>query len=215
MQHHQCRFITLTRRHSHAPLADQIDALYEAFNKLRRRSAWKKNINGGAAFLEIKVSERTGLWHPHLHIIATGKYFPAHELSREWLAVTMDSSVVDIRAVTDAGHVAAYVTKYVTKPMSITLLQHPDKLDEALVAMRGRRLAMTFGTWRGIKLEDVEPGSEGWEKVGNIWHVQWGVMAGDPLYVAIYNSLKEAYPWLANTFADPPPPEILDPVPMS
>jgi hypothetical protein len=162
------RFVTLTRRHSAAPLRDQLDSLFACFLALRRRSWWKSHVVGGAAFLEVKISERTHAWHVHLHIVCESEYLPQRELSAEWLAVTNDSSIVDVRAVPQAGKVAAYVSKYVTKPADASVYNDRDRLIELILALRGRRLCTTFGTWRGHKLDDAEPSSVGWTAIGSL-----------------------------------------------
>lgn len=193
----RCRFVTLTRRHSHATLADQIDALYEAFGKLRRREWWKTHVTGGAAFLEVKWSEVTGLWHPHLHLIVEGKFLPQQELSREWLAVTIDSSIVDVRDIPQAKDVARYVTKYVTKPASHTVTMDPDRFIEAIVSLKGRRLCLTFGTWRGIKLEDHDPPETGWEPIGTLRELVRLYHEGNRSASECLHALAAKYPRLA------------------
>jgi hypothetical protein len=163
-------FVTLTRRHSHAALTDQIDDLYEAFGKLRRRQWWRANVTGGAAFMEVKLGEADGLWHVHLHLIVESKYLDQKALSREWLAVTMDSSIVDVRKMQDHGQVARYVCKYVTKPCTSEIVNQPHRLDEFIVAMKGRRLCLTWGTWRGLPLNEVDDPEPGWISLGTARH---------------------------------------------
>ena len=146
------RFITLTRRANHTPLVEQLNSLYACFNRLRERSFWKHNITGGAYFCEVKIGERSGLWHVHLHLIVVGHFVDQKALSSEWLAVTQDSSIVDVRAVTGNDHVARYVSKYVTKPADASVFAVDDHLDELIIALRGRRLCGTFGCWSKLKL---------------------------------------------------------------
>lgn len=197
------KLVTLTQRHSHAPLKDQINGLYEAFSKLRRRAWWKERVDGGAAFLELKVSEKTGLWHVHLHLIVTGGFLPQHELSREWLACTLTSSIVDVRAIKDNDVVAGYVTKYITKPADSSVVNDPVKFIEAIVHMKGRRLCLTWGTWRGISLEEKKPPSEGWTRIGNLWDLANQFYAGDRAASVAMHILLTKYPRLADCL--PPP----------
>lgn len=166
------RFLTLTLRHSHTPLRDQIDRLLRSFLELRRRIYWKANVKGGAAFLEIKVSEFDGLWHPHLHILITGQWMDAREISREWLAVTGDSSIVKIKSIPDPQSTAAYVTKYVTKVIDHSVFHDPDKLDECILALRGRRLCFTIGDWRGHKLDAIPKDDKVWVNVGDLYSLR-------------------------------------------
>jgi Replication protein len=160
------RLLTFGLRHSKTPLTNQIDRLYRSFAELRRRVDWLARVKGGAAFLEVKLSKTDGLWHPHLHVLLEGSYFDQKLLSRMWHEVTGDSSIVHITRISDLGHASRYVTKYVTKPLDASVFASDAVLDEAMVAMRGRRLCLTFGSWRGFKLCDVEDDGHVWTSVG-------------------------------------------------
>ena len=49
---------------------------------------------------EIKRGQGSGLWHPHLHMIAGREVEPdAEMLSREWHEITGDSFIVDVRPI--------------------------------------------------------------------------------------------------------------------
>jgi hypothetical protein len=172
------RFATLTLKHSDAPLADQVARLYKSFQKLRMRAAWKRHVSGGCAFIEVKWIANTEQWHPHLHCILHGRYFPKMLLSAQWHAVTGDSFVTDIRSATDEGKIAAYVAKYASKPVNDTFLARPDLLDEVIAAFRGRRLCHTFGTWRGLKLTEC-PSDRDWESIGSFHDVCIRAIDGD------------------------------------
>lgn len=174
-----CRFVTLTLRHSQTPLADQIDRLYRSFSTLRRRESWRENVKGGAGFLEVKIG-RDNLWHVHLHLILEGRWWDQREIASEWHAVTGDSSIVDVRKITDDGEAAGYVTKYVTKPAHSDVYHSPDRLDEMIVALRGRRLCMTFGTWRGIELEPDDASGIEWQPIGSLDSLRSKAADGDP-----------------------------------
>ena len=166
------RFVTLTLRHRRAPLAEVLRRLRECFALLRRRKWWLEHVRGGVAILEVKLSKH-GLWHPHLHIITEGKFMPQQELAAQWLAVTGDSSVVDVRAI-DAGpngahQIGKYVTKYVTKPCSSDIESDPALLDEFILALKGQRQYDRFGTWRKVDLDADDPTSPNdWETVGGL-----------------------------------------------
>ena len=102
----------------------------------------------------------------------TGKFARQKELSAEWLSVTGDSSIVDIRAIHDHLKVASYVTSYVTKPIDTSIFDSDDKLDEAVSALHGRRLCLTFGTWRGKALCDPPDDGHKWvqtESLERLW----------------------------------------------
>jgi Replication protein len=175
----KCRFVTLTAAHVQMPLRDQIARIYQCFSNLRRHRTWKDHVTGGAAFCEIKVSARTGKWHVHLHLIVTGSYLPQRMLSDAWQVATGDSRIVDIRAIPESKDVARYVTKYVTKPIDQTVYADPDKLDEAVVALRGRRLCFTFGSWRGLELQPARPSDEGWQALERLDSIRIRADHGD------------------------------------
>lgn len=177
------RFVTLTLKHADTPLRAQLNRLYTCFQKLRTRRAWNARVTGGAAFLECKWIAGTRSWHPHLHVVTQGQYFAKQLLQAEWYRVTGDSYVTDIRWVEDDRKVAGYVTKYVSKPFDSTFLNQPALLDEHMLAMHRRRLCLTFGTWRGVKLTATpEPGA--WLSLGRIEDLCDMANRGQPVALA-------------------------------
>lgn len=148
------RFLTLTLKHSDSPLSDQVDRIYRAFRSLRARKFWKSNVSGGAAVLEIKHGRKDQLWNVHLHVLFVGDYIAHRLISATWWKITGDSYIVDIRLLREAKDAAAYVSKYLMKPFSNTVVNKPDALAELLSALAGRRLLLTFGTWRGYRLTE-------------------------------------------------------------
>ena len=153
------RFLTLTLRSNDLPLSEQVDRLYRSFSLLRNRAFWHKRVSGGCAFTEIKWSQNSQAWNVHIHCMLHGLYLPKSDVWRAWHAITGDSMIVDIRIVRSHATIARYVTKYVSKPLDNSFLNRQPQFDELIQAMRGRRLCITFGDWRGIKLtESPEPG---------------------------------------------------------
>jgi len=157
------RFLTLTLRHAndnsqpdHPSLTDYINRLYDSFAKLRRTTAWRHHVAGGVAFLEVKRTSQG--WHPHLHILFDGKYFPQRELSNLWLRCTGDSYVVDIRDISGSDGVR-YVTKYCTK---VSHFMADEELVQMIHALRSRRTFATFGTWTRWKLSTPPKTEEVW-----------------------------------------------------
>lgn len=145
------RFITLTLKHNALPLAQQIKRLYDSFRKLRKTSLWKRTQTGGVAFLEITKARALDEWHPHFHILSQGKFLPHAELRNLWFAITGDSHIVDVRAVADVNTVTNYVTKYATKPFDPSLFESEADLEGAILALKGRRMILTFGNWKGLQ----------------------------------------------------------------
>ena len=150
--YNRVRFITFTLRHTTEPLDVLLDRLYAAFAAFKRTKLWKRNVTGGVAFLEIKRTAMGEHWHPHFHVLVEGNYIEKKTLQDEWLRVTGDSFCVDIRLPGDTTIVAREVTKYASKPLSTTFVHSPAHLDEAILALKGRRLCCTFGGWRSVLL---------------------------------------------------------------
>lgn len=198
------RFITLTLRTNGEPLRESLDRLVAAFRKLRQREFWKRHVTGGAAFLEVKYNETATRWHPHLHILAEGRYLDQGILRTEWNACTGDSWIVDVRAVKDRSKTLGYVAKYATKGYDHSVFETPATLNEAITALHGRRLMMCFKSWRGFKLADHE-NDEHWEPVAPLADIRRHADAGDPWAVAILDHLRNP-----NEVPSPgPPPDYL------
>lgn len=147
-----CRFLTLTIRSKNEPLPDTIDRLYRAFSDLRRLAFWKRHVSGGAAFCEITRNAKSATWHVHIHALVQGVYVPKRELQACWKACTDGSFIVDIRAIRTEKDVVTYLTKYITKPFSADVLTDHSSLVESMIALKGRRMCMTFGKWRKFPL---------------------------------------------------------------
>lgn len=206
-----CKLVTLTLRQNALTLADQLTRLYQCFANLRRHKLWKQHVRGGAAFCEIKRNFKTRGWHVHLHLIVDGDYFAQRLLSAAWLVATGDSPIVDIRAIKDPATAGRYVAKYVTKPADSEITNDPDSLDEMLVSLKGRRLCMTFGSWRGIELEpETPPDEREWKMIGRLDHVQQQAERGDPHSTAVMLLLRRK-----DLLNDPShaPPRPRDPLP--
>lgn len=198
----EIRFLTLTVKTDQEPLTWQIDKLYTAFQALRRSALWKRRVTGGVAFLEVKRSDRLHRWHPHLHCLVSGYYLDKHKLSRIWHRITGDSYVVDIQRPKTDDQVLGYVTKYASKPFNNTFINKPVHLDEAVTALQGRKLALTFGTWRGLKLSPIpDPGA--WEYVAPLTSILERAGCKDPDALGILESL--GYEDLGDILPRPPP----------
>jgi len=145
------RFLTLTLRHSNAPLEHQIDTLYKHFRNLRRDKQFKQYVKGGVWFFQVKLSKRADQWHPHLHCLIVGKYMPHEWISRKWKNVTKTSNIVDIRAVKNKSEVAKYVARYCARPAKLS--QYPIELrQEIFEALHSRRLCGKWGSAKEISL---------------------------------------------------------------
>jgi hypothetical protein len=173
------RFLTLTLRSTTEPLPELLAKLTRDFTSLRRTKLWRKRVTGGVAFIEVKWLAPTNRWHVHLHALLQGRYVPQAELSKLWLKVTGTSDVIDIRIVEDEAHCTHYICKYASKPLDRTVAVVPLRLDEAIVALKGKRLCLTFGSWRGYKLTEP-PESGTWIQLGTLEEIITRAEQGHP-----------------------------------
>lgn len=138
--------------------------LAERFEHLKRaqRELWKRKQRGRGSVLdavagavwsyEVKRGHGSGLWHPHLHMIALAEVQPDQvELAREWQDITGDSFIVDVRPISSDDpasgfiEVFKYAVKFSDQPPADTL--------HAFQTLRGKRLLEPSGCFRGV----VEP----------------------------------------------------------
>lgn len=207
----QVRFLTLTVRSEDESLVELLDHLYASFQSLRRTAFWKRRVHGGVALLEVKRNVSDDRWHPHFHCLIEGKFLPQKDLKRIWHRITGNSFIVDIRLVRAASEAARYVTKYAAKPLHKSYLGQPASLDEAILALKGRKLAVTFGTWRGVTL--ARPITDGaWENVGSldVWIAH--AAHGDAHSIEVLGSLTDID--LTNLYARAPPAPLPEPTPI-
>lgn len=183
-----CRFVTLTVREGSDGLRSAIAHLYASFRKLQRKRFWSSRVTGGVAFLEIKWNQGAERWHPHLHALTHGKYIPQRGLSALWRQITGDSFIVDIRACKGATAITRYVTKYASKPLNMTYAADFERLCEAIVALKGKRICITFGGWRSVLLTD-HADEDGWEQIDSLASIIARASSGDVEARAILHSL--------------------------
>lgn len=97
---------------------------------------------------EVKRGEGSGIWHPHLHMIALAEEQPDQvELRGAWQSITGDSFVVDVRPIV-GDPVAGFmeVFKYAVKFSD----QDPADTVHAFLTLRGKRLVASAGAFRGV-----------------------------------------------------------------
>lgn len=207
------RFYTFTLKHNDTPLTAQLDRLYLAFRTLRRQAIWRHNITGGAFFLEVKVGD-DNRYHPHLHVLAEGVWIDQRELAQAWHGITGDSFIVDVRPCPDPRKRALYVTKYATKPADSSVIRNPAKLDEFIIAIKGRRLFQPFGKWRALlpSDDDDEPQRQ-LISLGSIYTICARAAGGDhacrmwwSMATAKWPHLSVFSPHPTHTNTDPAPP---------
>lgn len=164
------------------PLLERLTA---AWKQLRQTDLWKQKIRGGVAMLEVKHSDTSGgHWHPHLHVIADGDYIEVGWLTQLWKTLTDGSTQVHVTRVKAQGKVINYVTKYASKPMDSSYLRKPNLLQQAIVALKGRRLCACFGSWYGTRLIEELPDEESpifteWRCLGSLREIAVRAAEGD------------------------------------
>lgn len=201
------RFITLTLPHDHTPLKQRVKRLYDSFKRMRDMPRWKECNEGGVAFLEVKIGN-DGDWHPHLHIISVGTYFPGETLSRCWEAAVGVRCRTHIKFIEPMSKrpearvaVTKYLTTYAASPIDDNVIESEDKLDEAITALRGCRCCNAFGKWRGKTLIDSDPPDGVWEHVCTM----------DQLLIAAHN----LEPWAVALLTNVAPSQVKHVIPQA
>ena len=157
--------ITLTVKNG-SNLAERSEHLMKSFRTLleRRRDYEKKGrgfnefckVQGAMYSYENTFNEKTGEWHPHIHMFAlVDQWIDQQKFSEYWHSVTGDSMVVDVRrAKREKGHgyskAAAEVCKYALKFGDLSV----EKTWEAFKVLKGKRLTGSFGLLWGVKIPD-------------------------------------------------------------
>jgi len=160
------KLCTLTMRSSGCPLLSQVKNLWRSFRKLKQRKVWRENVSGYIAVLEVTYNEARDQWHPHLHLVLDAAFIAQAELSKQWLQVTLNSKIVDIRAVRSFDSISTYLGKYLVKPLQLPPTMAAERVDEYYRLFVGARFTRFGGTlkpnadeelWRPDYPEDWQP----------------------------------------------------------
>ena len=155
----QLYFVTLTVKDGES-LQERFNHLVKAerrYKQLRRDASKGRKFveyakaQGGVCSVEFKRGQNSGLWHPHMHMIWLCSEAPdAHQLSREWEALTGDSFIVDVRPM--YGEIDGFLEtfKYALKFSDLEL---SDNL-HAYKTLKGKRLINSFGALRGVEVPE-------------------------------------------------------------
>ena len=133
----------------------------------RGRSSEFSALLGGAYGVEVKRGKGSGLWHPHVHMLAlvpAGHRFDFRACKREWLSWTGDSDVLNVAALTlnDEGSYSSSmreVFKYTTS-FKASDMSDVDRF-YTHAHLKGRRLFGNFGLLRDPSLVvDLDDGGQ-------------------------------------------------------
>lgn len=108
-----------------------------------------RGIEGAVWSYEVKRGSGSGLWHPHLHMIALAESAPDQsELQAEWARITGDSFMCDVRPIEQADPVSGFleVFKYAVKFSD----QPPADTWHCFQTLSGKRLLGSAGCFRGV-----------------------------------------------------------------
>lgn len=147
--------LTLTQTHRAETLEHSIKRLMSAFRKLIRRGFWAEHFKGGTWSVEVTKGD-DGFYHTHVHLLAfRSKFFDIQLLRSEWLAVTGDSIVLNLKPILeDVAGGLREVLKYVAKPLDITRFTGQNLRD--FLGIKSMRFFGTFGDFRKF-CADFEP----------------------------------------------------------
>ena len=121
--------------------------------KHRGRGSVLDGVQGAVWSYEVKRGTGSGVWHPHLHMIALAEVQPdAERLSREWHQITGDSYIVDVRPISQDDPASGFVEvfKYAVKFSD----QEPADTVHAWETLKGKRLLASSGCFRGVDVPD-------------------------------------------------------------
>jgi hypothetical protein len=161
------RHLVLTVKSTNTPLRGQMKDLRKWFTELRKKPFVKKALIGGVYTMESTINERTGLWHPHLHIIYDGAYMPQMHLRKLWHSITGGSDVVWIEQAKDKHGLVLELCKYIGKPQDSEHWTDTQFIDYAR-AIHGVRMVQTFGK---VAKQIVEDDAEEEARKADIWTI--------------------------------------------
>lgn len=178
---YQFLFLTLTVRSCPAAsLQETVQMLFDGWRKMyHKKSVFTKAVVGSFRSLEVTRNARTGLFHPHLHVILavrsdyfSGKcYIKQADWSSLWRSCcSLDyDPVIDIRKIKPGSKglsgAVAEVSKYAVKATDFLkgpMVAKMDYVSALLSALSGRRLCSFTGCFQKVRkqlaLDDVESG---------------------------------------------------------
>lgn len=139
-------------------LAERFAHLHSAQRELwkqkqRGRGSVLDGVEGAVWSYEVKRGSGSGMWHPHLHMIALAEQAPdARQLAEDWKWITKDSHVVDVRPISQDDPVSGFIEvfKYAVKFSD----QEPSDTLACYLTLKGKRLIGSAGCFRGVEVPE-------------------------------------------------------------
>lgn len=187
------KLLTLTLKHSDESLESQIHRLYACFDTLRRRKWFASKVRGGIWFFQVKKSKETDQWHPHLHCLLDAEFLPFRAIKENWMSITGNSDVIDIRAIWNPARAADYVSRYAARPANLNQLSHTDRL-VVYDSLKGRRLCGSWGKAKSIRLSANS--NQEFKNAVNVmtWKSAQFLIHSDAFAAAVYEAYKSGDP---------------------
>jgi hypothetical protein len=139
------QFITLTMKHTSAPLALQLAWLQRCFKTLRSDPVWSNNVTHGFAVLEITRNAKENQWHPHLHILGHVRFLDWSRLRSAWSRITHGSNVIDCQRIHRESDAVRYMLAYLGKPPADSVLHNDAAMIELYRSLHSQHLLIRFG----------------------------------------------------------------------
>jgi Replication protein len=173
------RMITLTIVSCDRPLRERLRHLAESFRRLRQQDRWSECVAGGLYIVEVTRNHKTGQWHPHIHLIVTGRFYPHAQLKAGWKQATGDSEIVHLNAVHDRFQASRYLSKYVAKSADFEHWPTAAVFD-FVTQTRGVRMCGTFGCLRNVPLiaDEDPPAERGYNELCTVQTLRHWAQAG-------------------------------------
>lgn len=111
-------------------------------------------LTAGVFSYEFKRGSGGNQWHPHIHMISlipAQSVIDSNFLRNEWLGITGDSSVINVKYV-DPGSANIFLEVF-AYALKFSEMSHPDRWHASQV-LKGERLISSFGDLRGLQVND-------------------------------------------------------------